>query len=64
MKKQDDSLDLFDLKYLHSGYLALSEQGMLELYGKLSDRRETTKDHLFLVTYVCQPYTASLGIFR
>ena len=65
MKKQDPSLDLFDLKsHLHSGYLALSEEGMLELYGKLSDIRETTKDQLFLATYVCPPYTVSLGIFR
>ena len=65
MKKQDPSLDLFDLKsHLHSGYLALSEEGMLELYGKLSDIRETTKDQLFLATYVCPPYTVSLDIFR
>ena len=65
MKKQDPSVDLFDLKYhLHSGYLPLSEEGMLELYGKLSDIRQTTKDKLFLATYVCPPYTVSLGIFR
>ena len=45
MKKQDPSLNLFDLKYhLHSSYLVLREEGMLELYGKLSDIRETTKD--------------------
>ena len=36
----------------------------MELYGKLSDIRETTKDKLFLATYVCPPYTVSLGIFR
>ena len=65
MKKQDPSLDLFDLKYhLHSGYLALSEEDMLELYGKLNDTRETTKDQLFLATYVFPPYTISLDIFR
>ena len=65
MKKQDPSLDLFDLKYhLHSGYLALSEECMSELYGKLSEIRETTKDQLFLATYVCPPYTVSLCIFR
>ena len=65
MKKQDPSVDLFDLKYhLHSGYLALSEEGMLEGYGKLGDIRETTKDQLFLATYVFPPYTVSLGIFR
>ena len=65
MKKQDPSLDLFDLKYhLHSGYLALPEEDMLELYGKLSDIKETTKDQLFLATYVCLLYTVSLGIFR
>ena len=79
MKKQDPSLDLFGLKYhlhsrylvlqsrylaLQSRYLALSEEVMLELYGKLSDIRETTKDQLFLATYVCPPYTVSLGIFR
>ena len=56
MKKQDSSLDLFDLKsHLHSGYLALSEEGMLELFGKSSDIREMTKDQLFLATYVCPP---------
>ena len=44
IKKQDPSLDLFDLKYhLHSGYFALSEEGMLEPYGKLSYIRKTTK---------------------
>ena len=65
MKKQDSSLDLFDSKYhLHSGYLALSEEGMLELSGKLSDIREMTKDQLLPATYVCPPYTVSLGIFR
>ena len=65
MKKQNPSLDLFDLKYhLHPGSLVLSEEGMLELYGKLSDIRETIKDQLFLATYVCPPYTVSLGIFR
>ena len=65
MKKQNPSIDLFDLKYhLHRGYLALSEEGMLELYGKLSDIRETIKDQLFLATYVCPPYTVSLNIFR
>ena len=37
---------------------------MLELYGKLSDIRDTTKDQLFLAIYVCSPYTVSLGIFR
>ena len=56
---------MFDLKYhLHSGYLALSEKGMLELYGKLSDIREATKDQLFLATYACPPHTVSLAIFR
>ena len=65
MKKQDPSLDLFDLKYhLHLGYLALLEEGMLELHGKLSDIRQTTKDQLFFATYFCPPYTVSLGIFR
>ena len=54
-------LNLFDL---NSGYLALSEEDVLELYGKLSDIRETTKDQLFLATYVCPPYTVSLGVFR
>ena len=65
MKKLDPSIDLFNLKYhLHLGYLTLSEEGMLKLYGKLGDIRETTKDQLFLATYVCTPYTVSLGIFR
>ena len=51
MKKQDLSLDLFDLKYqLYSEHPVLSEEVMLELYGKLSDIRETTKDQLFLAT--------------
>ena len=64
MKKQDYSLDLLGLKpHLHSRYLALSEEGMLKLYGKLSDIRETTKDQLFLATYVFPPYTVSLGRF-
>ena len=65
MKKQDHSLDLFDLKYhLHPGYLALSEEDILELYEKLSNIRETTKDQPFFATYVCSPCTFPLGIFR
>ena len=65
IKKQDPSLDLFDLKYhLHSGYFALSEEGMLELYGKLSDIRKTTKYQVPLGYCIWPPYTVSLGIFR
>ena len=65
MKKQDRSLDLFDLKYhLYSEHRVLSEEGMLELYGKLRDIRETTKDQLFLATYVFPPYTVSFDLSR